>query len=494
MSRRSAPRLSSGSLPLPHLGDCTHDGQPVGALAGRDRVAGRAEPGRGRARSRARRSRRRRDGRRRRRSSAGRCPGAARSTRRRCPSGRRWRTAAASRSPRARPRAPRPGMSARLDAGRAPAASSGIVHHTALVAQRARRQVERLLAEHLAARAAGAGSEVTCGRTSTVPKRQPQPGPRPARARARRRCRTSLTDARVRRPARVAARRPGATASSRSSSVDDVRLRPGARRRRRCARCECAAASSTVPSTPAGAGLDDAHRLAAAPRSVGVVAGPVRGGSRTSRAAGGAAARGRRARRAAPACRGPKIGEVVLGQRQLGGRRRQVRGEHVGLSGSSTVASTGRAEERLGVVHEVGVERVVARRRARASDVAAPARPARPACCHSDGARARPAGEQHGVEAARRRCPSSSALVAASPSSSPGAQGALERAPLLGQVAAAVGRDPAGQRRVDLGAAARVAIARHDLDAAPRPRRTPRVCTPSTHAGRPAGRRSRRWR
>src|SRR3954467_1020318 len=25
-----APALSSGSLPLPHLGDCTHDGQPIG--------------------------------------------------------------------------------------------------------------------------------------------------------------------------------------------------------------------------------------------------------------------------------------------------------------------------------------------------------------------------------------------------------------------------------------------------------------------------------
>ena len=28
-SRATAPALSSGSLPLPHLGDCTHDGQPV---------------------------------------------------------------------------------------------------------------------------------------------------------------------------------------------------------------------------------------------------------------------------------------------------------------------------------------------------------------------------------------------------------------------------------------------------------------------------------
>ena len=29
MSSRTAPSLSSGSLPLPHLGDTTQDGQPV---------------------------------------------------------------------------------------------------------------------------------------------------------------------------------------------------------------------------------------------------------------------------------------------------------------------------------------------------------------------------------------------------------------------------------------------------------------------------------
>ena len=29
-SSRTAPALSRGSLPLPHFGDCTHDGQPVG--------------------------------------------------------------------------------------------------------------------------------------------------------------------------------------------------------------------------------------------------------------------------------------------------------------------------------------------------------------------------------------------------------------------------------------------------------------------------------
>ena len=36
--RATAPALSRGSLRLPHLGDCTHDGQPVVARAGRDHL------------------------------------------------------------------------------------------------------------------------------------------------------------------------------------------------------------------------------------------------------------------------------------------------------------------------------------------------------------------------------------------------------------------------------------------------------------------------
>ena len=47
--------------------------------------------------------------------------------------------------------------------------------------------------------------------------------------------------------------------------------------------------------------------------------------------------------------------------------------------------------------------------------------------------------------------PSSRALVAARPDQVAPAQRGLERPALLGEVAAAVGRDPAGQRRVDLG-------------------------------------------
>ena len=124
-SRRSssaiAPGLSSGLFWLPHFGDWTHDGQPVGARAGRDRLARGAQPAGRRRGSRARRSRHRPGGRRGRRRSAGRCRGAGRWRPRRCPSGRRSRTAAAGRSRRARPRG-------RRRAGR-PAASAGLGEH-----------------------------------------------------------------------------------------------------------------------------------------------------------------------------------------------------------------------------------------------------------------------------------------------------------------------------------------------------------------------------
>ena len=43
-STPTAPALSSGSLPLPHFGDCTHDGQPSRALARLDRRRRRLPP------------------------------------------------------------------------------------------------------------------------------------------------------------------------------------------------------------------------------------------------------------------------------------------------------------------------------------------------------------------------------------------------------------------------------------------------------------------
>ncbi len=52
--------------------------------------------------------------------------------------------------------------------------------------------------------------------------------------------------------------------------------------------------------------------------------------------------------------------QVVLGQRQLRGGRAQVRAEDVGVVGVEHVGLDRRPEQRLGVVHQVGVQRVVA--------------------------------------------------------------------------------------------------------------------------------------
>ena len=108
--------------------------------------------------------------------------------------------------------------------------------------------------------------------------------------------------------------------------------------------------------------------------------------------------------------------DVGLGERQLGGSRaRGAAPSTCGLSGSTTVASTAPAEDRLGVVHDEGVERVVGGDEHGERRV--PGRPARPACCHSDGS---VPGQPASSTASRplTSTPSSSAFVAASPSSS----------------------------------------------------------------------------
>ena len=133
VEQRQRPVLDSGELPFPHLGDWTQDGQPashshaaIGLPGGGQPVAGGREAALGETRRRPR-------GRRTRRRSAARWPGAGRSRPRRCPSGRRWRTAAAGRSRRARPRAPRRAGPAPAH-GQPSACRREIVHHMARVA------------------------------------------------------------------------------------------------------------------------------------------------------------------------------------------------------------------------------------------------------------------------------------------------------------------------------------------------------------------------
>ena len=130
--------------------------------------------------------------------------------------------------------------------------------------------------------------------------------------------------------------------------------------------------------------------------------------------------------------------ELLEAQRQLGGGGAQVRRQDVRVGGVEDGRLDGGVEDRLGVVHQERVERVLARDE---GDEPVGARPARaPGLLPERHARARPAGDEHGVETGdvdaelegvRRR----------QGQQRPGADRVLQRAPLLGQVAAAVRRD-----------------------------------------------------
>ena len=121
--------------------------------------------------------------------------------------------------------------------------------------------------EHLAGdESAGAGSEITCVVTRTVPERQPDRPQVRGCARSRRGCRTGHRP-RVRRPvgvARLDQRRRGPRGRARRPH----RCRPGARARRRCAPARAAAPSSTVPSSRPVRSSTTATVLAAAPADV----------------------------------------------------------------------------------------------------------------------------------------------------------------------------------------------------------------------------------
>ena len=130
-----------------------------------------------------------------------------------------------------------------------------------------------------------------------------------------------------------------------------------------------------------------------------VVGRPVRVGPRTS-PPGRRRSRPRETRASSSGRHGrPEDRLVALGERQLGRGGGQVRCRaRSGFCGSRTAASTGRRTAPRGG----GPGRCRAGRRRRPAPPAtrAPARPARPACCQSEARRARPAGEQHRVEAA----------------------------------------------------------------------------------------------
>ena len=125
-----------------------------------------------------------------------------------------------------------------------------------------------------------------------------------------------------------------------------------------------------------------------------------------------------------------------------------MRAQHVGVVGVEDRRLDRRAEQRLGVGDEVGVERVVAGDQHAEGVLRAAAGP--PDLLPERRPGAGEAGDQHRVEAADVDAELEGVGGGQADQVAP-AQRGLERAALLGEVAAAVGRDPAGQRRVDLG-------------------------------------------
>ena len=231
-----------------------------------------------------------------------------------------------------------------------------------------------------------------------------------------------------------------ATSSSRSSvstTYDDPWWRytaPG------CT-CTCAEPASTVPSSrpltasTTAIGAPPVPRRSTSGRSLRVQYQPV-GRRRSSPARTSAAS-------VSVAASPPNRASVGRGQRRLGGGGAQLRSEHVRVGGVEHGRLHRGAEQRRGVVDQVGVERVVPRheyaervptgpagaagllpQRRQPARVAgtAPPRPVRP------GPRPAPARWWWPARAAGRRC-----------------RRPLQLPPLLGQVPAAVGGDPLAQ-------------------------------------------------
>ena len=370
---RTAPSLSSGSLPLPHFGDCTQDGQPSShsqaAMASRVAVshstAARVAP-LGEARAAGMpvvdEDRRRAGVLVHRGGDAADVPAVA---------GREQREQA-DRGVLGRVRGARyvgplqPGLGQHLRRDRPPDRPG---------AQVARRQVQRLLAEHLAGDHALAQERHDLVGHLDGAEGQLDRSPR--------RARLGLEDPDVGDVAgegRVVGRRPAPAAprARRGRASARGRSRPGAGRPRPRARCRapprrrpCPAAARSPPR-PGAPARPPVPRMSARSlaRSRPVQNQP--GRPAAQQPAGhqvlGHLGRGR-----------PEQRQVVVGERQLGGRRAQVRGEHVRVVGVEHGRLDRPAEQRLGVVHEVGVERVVARDEHRQRALRRRGRPGRPA-------------------------------------------------------------------------------------------------------------------
>ena len=121
----------------------------------------------------------------------------------------------------------------------------------------------------------------------------------------------------------------------------------------------CAARRVDRAEQPPGAGLDDLHRPAAPAADVGEVGGPL--AARPVPGPGPAAQqlRGLQLRQQGGGGGAEEV-QVLLGQREFGGGGAQVRGEDVRVVGVEDGGLDGLVEQRLGVVDEEGVQRVVA--------------------------------------------------------------------------------------------------------------------------------------
>lgn len=161
----------------------------------------------------------------------------------------------------------------------------------------------------------------------------------------------------------------------------------------------------------------------------------------------------RRSRFAASSCgispcgRGPEEREIGFGEREFGGGRAQVRGEHVRVVGVQDGGFDRLVEERLGVVDEVGVQRVVAGHEHRERALPGAARP--PGLLPQGRPGPRVSGDDHGIQTGDVHAEFERG-GGGQAEQLPAVQGAFQGTAFLGQISAPVGGDPAGQRTVHL--------------------------------------------
>lgn len=211
----------------------------------------------------------------------------------------------------------------------------------------------------------------------------------------------------------------------------------------------CAADSSTVPSSRAGALLDDLDGAAALAPDVGEIGSALPAGPVPARCPLAQQLRGLQLRQQL-GHGGTEELQVRFGERELRSGGTQVRGEDVGVVRVEDGRLHGLLEQRLGMVDEEGVQRVVAGHQDGQGALAGASGAARLLPQRRPGAGI--ARDDDGVQAGDvdAEFEGGGGGQAEKPA---GVQGAFQGAALLGEIAPAVGGDPGGQGAVDLGKA-----------------------------------------